>query len=102
MAKNCIGYSTLAVSSSAVSFVKDASPILPGRAKGCLATLEIDQVRYRNDGTVPTVSEGHLLSAGDTLTFDSWARGVNWRSVLRAIQFIRVTNDAVLRISWFD
>lgn len=100
---NCIDYSTLAVSSSAVTFGVDASPILPTRAKGAIITVETDQARYRIDGTAPTSTEGHLLEIGDVLTFDSWTEPTNdWRQVLNAIQFIRVTTDAALKISWFD
>ena len=76
---------------------------MPSQAKGALITVETDQVRWRDDGTDPTSSEGHLLNAGDVLTFDSWSvPKLNWRQVLNAIKVIRVTNDAKLKISWYD
>ncbi len=107
MGTNCLDYSTLAVSSSAVG-LSSASPtlavvsLLKARAFGAVMTVETDQVRYRMDGTDPTSTEGHLLNAGDILTFDSWSQGINWRSVLNKIRFIRVSSDAAIKISWFD
>jgi len=102
MSVNCIDYSVMTVSNAALSLTS-ATPTLPDRARGCLITVETDQVRWRADGTAPTNTEGHLLEAGDVLSFNSWdAPGQNWRSILKAILFIRVTNDAKLKISWFD
>jgi len=36
-----------------------------------LLTLETAAIRFRVDGTDPTASEGHLMSAGDQLTLSS-------------------------------
>ena len=97
---NPIDYATLAVSSTAVS-LNDATPPLPGNAKGAIITVETDQIRYREDGTVPTSSEGILLNAGDILTYPSWA-GPSWKLVMEKVRFIRVTNDAALKIQYYD
>ncbi len=102
MGTNCIDYSTLTVSSAALVMATSCAPVMPSRAKGCEITVESDQVRYRIDGADPDSSEGHLLEVGDVLTFDSWTTNVNWRSVMAAIKFIRVTADVKLKISWFD
>ncbi len=99
---NQVDFSTLAVSSTAVNLADSASPTLPARAKGCIITIETDQVRWRADGTVPTASQGHLLDVYDTFVLDSWSHGRDWRSFMKAIYFIRVTNDAALKITWFD
>jgi len=61
-------------------------------------------MRWRDDGTAPTASEGHLMNVGDVLTFDSWSvPKLNWRETLLAIQVIRTgaTNGA-LKISWYN
>jgi len=102
MPKNPVDYATLTVSSTAVSLLTDASPTLPSAAKGALITVETDQVRYREDGTAPTSSEGILLEAGDVLTYDSWTNRENWRSVMKTVQFIRVSTDATLKIQYYD
>jgi len=101
MSGNCIDYSTLTVSSTAVGQA-DASPSMPDRAKGAIITVEDAAVRYRIDGTDPTATEGHLLNSGDIATFDSWTTGLSWRQALKAIRFIRTSTDAKLKISWFD
>jgi len=102
MGRNCIDYSTLTVTSTPLTLHDNCSPVRPTQAKGCIITVETDQVRWRADGTSPTTSEGHLLSSGDILTFNSWSDNINWISVLLKIEFIRVTNDAKLKINWFD
>ncbi len=103
MSVNNIDYSTLAVAGTAVGLTVDASPVMPSGAKGATITVETDQVRFRDDGTAPTASEGHLLNVGDVLSFNSWTvPREDFRQVLKAIQFIRVTNTAALKISWYD
>jgi len=108
--QNCVDYATLAVD-GAVTLLDDASPALSGvggnsnmlRAKGAVITVETDQVRYREDGTHPTSAEGILLNVGDVLTYDSWTvPKSNWRSVLKALHFIKVTNAAKLKIHYYD
>lgn len=76
---------------------------MPAKAKGAEITCEANQWRWRDDGTAPTSTEGHLMSPGDVLTFDSWTTPrTNWRAVLNAIQVIEVTGTPVLKISWYD
>ena len=105
---NCVDYATLAVD-AAVTLLDDASPNLrittssTRRAKGAVITVETDQVRYREDGTDPTSTEGILLNVGDVLTYDSWTvPKQNWRSVLEAVRFIKVTAAAKLKIHYYD
>jgi len=97
---NCIDYSTLTVSNTAVT-LSTASPGIPSRARGAYITCETDNVRWRADGTDPTSTEGHIIYATSGIVFDS-SDDTNWRSVLLAIKFIRVTNDAALKITWYD
>lgn len=103
MGINNVDYSTLTVTSAAQVVATACTPVMPTTAKGAIITVENDQIRYRSDGTAPTATEGHLLSAGDILTYDSWTvPNANWRSALKALQVIEVTNDAKLKISWYD
>ncbi len=102
MSTNPIDYATLTVSSTAVTLVTNASPTLPANAKGAIITVETDQVRYREDGTAPTSSEGILLNPGDVLTYDSWTSDDSKRRILIAVKFIRVTSDAALKIHYYD
>jgi len=103
MGTNNCGYSTLTVSSTAVALATACSPVMPNTAHGCIITLEDDYVRWRDDGTAPTTTEGHQMTPGEVMTFDSWTvPRNNWKEVLRAIKFIRVTTDAKLKISWYD
>ena len=98
MSVNCLGYSALTVSNTAVGFT------YPQGAHGLMATVESANVRWRADGTDPTSTTGHLLSVGDIFTLDSWtAPGQNWKQIIKAIRFIRTDGvDAGLKISWFD
>ena len=98
---NVLDYATLTVGNAAVDLVSDASPAIPKACHGALITVEDDQVRFRTDGTAPTSSEGHLLEVGDALNWYS-TENVNWYSVLFTVQFIRVTGDAKLKITYFD
>ena len=101
---NPIDYSTLTVTDSAVTLATSCVPTLPSGAKGAIITLEDAQVRFRSDGTAASSTEGHTLSLGQTLTYDSWSvPKQNWRTVFNKLSFIRVTGvSGKLKISWFD
>ena len=100
---NTLDYSTLTVTDTAQVLAETSSPVMPTRAKGAIITGEVNQWRWRDDGTAPTSSEGHLMNPGDILTFDSWTvPSQNWVSVLKAIQVIEVTGAPLLKISWYD
>ncbi|KKN49969.1 hypothetical protein LCGC14_0637700 [marine sediment metagenome] len=98
-ARNQIDFATLAVSSTAVGLA-DASPAINAGAtvRRAVITVETDSVRFRTDGTAPTSAEGHILYAADVLEF----MDANYESVLNLIQFIRVTTDAALKITYYD
>ena len=95
---NVVAYATLTVSSTAVTLAS-ASPAITSRTKHAVITVEDDEVRYRPDGTAPTSTEGVLLSPGGGLEYLTHG---NYKSVLNAIQFIRVTGDAKLKIIFYD
>lgn len=51
-----------------------------------------DAVRYRYDGSAPTATVGHVLAANGTIE-------VIGNANIKALQFIRVTNDAVVSVT---
>jgi len=96
---NVIDYSTLAVSTAAVSLGTNASPTLPGKAKRMYITAESQAARWRADGEDPTATEGHVLAAADSLSFT----GANYRQLLEKIRFIATSaGDSALKITFFD
>lgn len=91
-----VGYESITVSSTALSFTS-ATAFPDGktpRADLAVVTCETDAVRYRVDGVAPTASVGHKLAADGSLT-------VYGEANLKAIQFIRVTSDATLRVTYY-
>mgnify|MGYP001579971841 FL=1 len=104
MGINNLDYSTLTVTGSAQVLATACSPVMPSQTKGAVITVEGAPVRWRDDGTAPTATEGQLMNVGDVLTFDSWTvPEQNWKQILRAIQFIRTTaTSGLLKISWYD
>ncbi len=104
MGTNNVAYSTLTVTDTAQVMATACSPVMASQAHGAIITVEGSPIRWRDDGTAPTTTEGHLMNAGDVLTFDSWSvPSVNWRQVLNAVQVIRATTtNGLLKISWYD
>ncbi len=102
-ALNVIDFSLLTVSSTAVGLDSAVPPLSGGKVSGkivrrMLITSETDSVRWRADGTAPTNLIGHVLAKDETLTFT----GANYKQLLKDIKFIRVTNDAYLKITFLD
>ena len=104
MGTNNLDYSTLTVTDSAQVVNTACSPTMPSNAQGAVMTVETAPIRYRDDGTAPTSTEGHLLMPGDSLIFDSWTvPNSNWKQILRALRVIRTgTDSGLLKISWYD
>ena len=65
---------------------------IPGGATHALIEAETQSVRWRDDGTNPTTSVGHVLPAGSSI----WYAGS-----LSAIKFIEVAASAKLNISFY-
>jgi len=100
---NAIDYSTMTVSNAALTFASATPALIDGKVSGktvrrCLITTETDAVRWRADGTAPTDTEGHLIPTGTSISMT----GANYKQWISKVQFIRVTNDAALKITWFD
>ena len=102
---NHIDTSNMTVTNAAKVLATACDPVMPSNARGALITVMTDGVCFRMDGTAPVYAAGScsVLNVGDNLEFNSWTYpGNNWRQVLRTIQFIRVSGDALIVIEWFD
>lgn len=58
-------------------------------------TLETGAVRWRADGTNPTLTEGHVMSAGESITMVGYTNISNFKSVATA------TPVGVLKVTYF-
>jgi hypothetical protein len=90
-----LGYAKFSSPSS--STLLSASPAvgvaLPADAKYVLLQAETQNIRWRDDGSAPTASEGMLLTAGDP--------GFWYNGNLAAFRFIQAAAGGVLRASYY-
>jgi len=68
-------------------------PGIPAGATWAVIVIEGADVRWRDDGVVPTSTIGMPLAQGSTMTY---------RGNLAAIQFIQQTGGAVLNVSYYQ
>lgn len=89
-----VGFETLTVAASAVGPTEGTFSPAGGMADYALfGPLETAQVRWRDDGTAPTASVGHLLEVGQVLEFDG---------KLSKLQFIRTGGTSgALPVSYY-
>jgi hypothetical protein len=66
---------------------------VPAGSALAFINCEGQAVRWRDDGTNPTTSIGHVLNVGETLAYDG---------NLGLIKFIEVTTSAKLNVSYFE
>lgn len=66
---------------------------VPANAKTALLKVETQPVRWRDDGTDPTTTDGMLLDVGE----EFWYTGD-----LAEIEFIETASSAVLHVSYYD
>jgi hypothetical protein len=98
---NVVGYDTMTVSNAGAGLPFSTGCTttgLPDRAKRVFITSETDAVRWRADGTAPAANEGHYLAKDDSISFT----GADYRQLLEKMLFIRVTNNATLKVTFFD
>ena len=65
---------------------------VPAGARYAMCKTETQSVRYRDDGTNPTATDGMLIDVGD----EFWYAGN-----LNAVKFIETTGGAVLHVSFY-
>lgn len=58
-------------------------------------TLETGAIRWRADNVAPTLSEGHVLSAGESITLIGYTNMSNFKSIAT------VTPTGVLKVTYF-
>ena len=106
MGVNNIDFSTQAtIEATVINLATGVAPTMPERARGAVISVGANALRYRDDGTDPTASVGHLLNVGDVLTFDSWTvPKQNWRSVMKNVNFIQAVASTTgnIMVSWYD
>ena len=66
---------------------------VPSRAEWALIECEAQSVRWRDDGTNPTTTVGHVLNPGDVLEY---------KGLLSAIRFIETAVGAKLNVSFYS
>lgn len=88
-------YEEITVSTTAIGFtVATIKPTGHTRAVYALVTCEDAAVRFTMDGTTPTTSLGHLLSAGSSLELESP------NTISRFLAIRDGGSDATLRVSY--
>lgn len=65
---------------------------IPDGAQFAMVSIENQSVRWRADGTDPTASVGHLVTASTYLWLTTW---------LKSINFIEVTSGAKMTVEFF-
>ena len=63
-------------------------------AEKVIITVETAQIRWRDDGTDPTSSEGHLANVGAVITLDNRERIESFRAIRTG------STSATLRVSY--
>lgn len=76
-----IGFEALEIADSVKTLTSSVYAPAGNTATRALITAEDGDFRYKVDGNDPTVSEGHLVEAGDVLEFDDYTRIVNFRAI---------------------
>lgn len=80
--------------SSAIDLDDDGeNDFLDDGVVGVLVTAELQNVRWRDDGTAPTAAIGHILEAGKSMYYDF--------SKLANLKFIEETASAKLNVSYY-
>ena len=93
--RRTVAFDSITVSNTAVGLTQSnvrGSSSQP-MAEEVLLTVETDQIRWRDDGTDPTSSVGHLVNPGGLITLSS-------RDRIEKFRAIRVTTNATLRVSY--
>lgn len=90
-------YESITVSSAAIGFTTaelDKATALYGRdVDHVTCTVETNPLRYTVDGTTPTSTVGHLMSAGDAFVID--------KDDVRKFRAIRTGSDATLKCTFY-
>ena len=95
-----IGFEQITVSSTSVGLTPatfetfESTNNTRQQSKIATITTENNSIRVRFDGTDPTSSVGHLITAGSALELQSIGQ-------IRNLRMIRVTSDAIATVTYF-
>lgn len=81
-----LGYQQITSLSSASALT------VPAGTNFCVVSCETQNVRWRDDGTDPTASVGHILVTGGYLVYDG---------LVSKIKFIETTTSAKLNVTYY-
>lgn len=103
---NVIDYSYLDVGNTTALDLSSATPPMDvtlgtvggKRVRRVFLSIEDQGLRWRPDGTDPTVNEGHAMADTDTLSF----MDANYEELLKVIKFISLTGTCKIKITFFD
>lgn len=89
-----LAFGTQTVSTTALSLeaFTDFTQAQVDRANRIIVTVETNSIRYRYDGTAPTTSVGHLLTAGTRLELVG-------NDNIQKLQVIRASADGTVMVT---
>jgi hypothetical protein len=82
---------------SAVTPTSTTTCTPPAKAAWATVVVETNSIRFRDDGTAPTVSVGMLIAPTSSVP-----QPFTYNSNMKAIQFIAVLGSPVVDISFYD
>ena len=86
-------YESRTVSNSVISLNSEIYKNGLEKSQKAMISVEVDSIRYRVDGGLPTTTQGFLVNNGDIIEL----QGYNDIQLFRAI---RVTLDATIRVDY--
>lgn len=87
-----LGFSKFDTLGAAKGLHQGSLGAIPDGAQFAIVSIEDQSVRWRADGTAPTATVGHLLTAGTYLWITSW---------LTKVEFIAATAGAKMTAEFF-
>jgi hypothetical protein len=102
-ALNVVDCFTMTVGVGVTTMADATPPLINGKMSGktvrrMIFSVSDDAISWRGDGTDPTGTVGHIVGADESVSLT----GANYKSLISAIKFIRVTGDAKLFGTCFD
>lgn len=96
ISKNYVGFGYEAFTVSTTALALSASEYVSGNKKAQVAhiTVESQPINYTYEGTTPTSSIGHNLTAGSTLTLEGYANIVAFRMIRSG------ASDATVKVTY--
>ncbi len=75
-------FQSITVSNTAIGFTYTSYIVSTYRNyENCFCTLEVAPIRIRMDGTVPTITEGHLFNPGDGFSLEKTNDIQNFKAI---------------------